>query len=117
MEVNFKTMQATSSTAGITVVEMIGDLDSGTVPPTQEKILPLAQPGAQVVVDMTQVGYMSSAGLRMLLLLYRSISGRGGKVVLVGLSQDLQDTMSMTGFLDFFEHFDNLDAGLAAVTG
>ena len=116
MEVNFSKVALTTGAATeATVVQLVGDLDSGTVPPVQEKILPLATPGVKVVVDMTRVGYMSSAGLRMLLLLYRSISGKGGKVVLVGLSSDLEDTMSMTGFLDFFEHFDTLDDGLKAI--
>ena len=63
---------------------------------------------------MSQVHYMSSAGLRMLLVVYRTVSGQGGKVVLTGLSQDLEDTMSLTGFLDFFDHFESVDAGLAA---
>ena len=51
------------------------------------------------------MAYMSSAGLRMLLVIYRTIVGQGGKVVLVGLSEELQDTMALTGFLDFFDHF------------
>ena len=44
---------------------------------------------------------------------YRTVNGKGGQVALVGLSSDLEDTMSMTGFLDFFDHFDTLDAGVA----
>ena len=99
----------------VTVVQMVGEIDSSNVPAVQEKILTLAAPAAHVALDMTQVGYMSSAGLRMLLTIYRSIAGQGGKVVLVGLSTDLIDTMSMTGFLDFFSYFENLDEGLAAL--
>jgi anti-sigma B factor antagonist len=114
MEVNFNKVTLKSGAEAV-VVQLVGDLDSGTVPPVQEKILPIATPKVKAVVDMTRVGYMSSAGLRMLLLLYRSISGGGGKIVIVGLSSDLEDTMSMTGFLDFFDHFATLDAGLQAI--
>ena len=55
------------------------------------------------------------AGLRMLLLAYRTVNAKGGKIALVGLSSDLKDTMSVTGFLDFFTCCDTLDAGVAAV--
>lgn len=111
MELNFIPQQ------GATVVQMVGELDSSNVPAVQEKILTSAVGATHVVLDMSQVAYMSSAGLRMLLTVYRSISGQGGKVVLVGLSADLIDTMSMTGFLDFFSYFDKLEDGLAALAG
>lgn len=62
---------------------------------------------------MAGVSFMSSAGLRMLLVLYRGISGGGGQVVLVGLSEDLQNTMALTGFLNLFHHHPTLEAGLA----
>jgi anti-sigma B factor antagonist len=69
-----------------------------------------------MVLDMSHVPFMSSAGLRVLLLLYRKISGNEGKVVLVGLSDDLRDTMSITGFLDFFTTYNTLQEGIQAVS-
>jgi anti-sigma B factor antagonist len=97
------------------VVTIAGEIDGSNAPQAQEVILAQAEPGARVVLDMTGVTYMSSAGLRMLLTAYRTISGKAGKIVLVGLSSDLEDTMSATGFLDFFTHCDTLEAGAAAV--
>jgi len=110
MVVNMSTQQ------GVSLVQLVGDLDGSTAPIAQERILPLAGAEARVALDMSQVGYMSSAGLRMLLALYRAIAGRGGKVVLVGLSADLEDTMSLTGFMDFFQRFATLDEGIAALS-
>ncbi len=98
-----------------TVVELTGDVDANTAPKVQEKVLPLAGPESKILVDMTNVPYMSSAGLRMLLSLYRQTTAKEGKLVLVGLSEDLRDTMSVTGFLDFFVTRDTLDAGLEAL--
>ena len=94
------------------VVTIAGEIDGSTAPQAQGQILALAGPKAKVALDMTGVTYMSSAGLRMLLLAYRTINGKGGKIVLVGLSSDLKDTMSVTGFLDFFTCTDTLDAGI-----
>ncbi len=107
MEINLKKLQE------IQVVELIGDVDASTAPKVQQEILPLAQPNSKILLDMSQVPYMSSAGLRVLLSLYRQATAQDGKLVLVGLSEDLQDTMSVTGFLDFFTTGDTLEAGLA----
>jgi anti-sigma B factor antagonist len=101
----------------ITVVQLGGELDERTAPEAQAQILALARSGCKLVLDMSQVSYMSSAGLRLLLRTYRAIAGQGGRVVLVGLSENLQDTMSITGFLDLFTHYATVEAGLAALAG
>jgi anti-sigma B factor antagonist len=106
MEINVKTM------ACVTVVEMVGDVDSNTASKAQEQILPLAQPGSKILLDMSRVGYMSSAGLRLLLSLYRQVTGHDGSIVLAGLGDEIKDTMSITGFLNFFTTRDTVDEGL-----
>jgi len=109
MDVNVATRQNAQ------VVTIAGEIDGSSAPEAQAVILAQVGEGAKVVLDMTGVTYMSSAGLRMLLLAYRTVNNKGGKMALVGLSSDLKDTMSVTGFLDFFACSDTLEAGLAAV--
>ncbi|WP_036486340.1 anti-sigma factor antagonist [Myxosarcina sp. GI1] len=106
MEINVKNLE------DIAVVELAGDVDASTAPQVQQQILPLAQPNSKILLDMSQVPYMSSAGLRVLLSLYRQTTAKNGKLVLVGLSEDLQDTMSVTGFLDFFTTGETREAAL-----
>jgi anti-sigma B factor antagonist len=106
MEINLK------SVGRVTVVEMAGDIDSNTAPQAQERILPLAQSGSKLLLDMSAVGYMSSAGLRMLLSTYRQVSRQNGTIVLVGLAEEIKDTMAVTGFLNFFTIRDTVDEGL-----
>lgn len=110
-----KDRSSTSAVDQVALVELIGDIDGNTASIVQEHVFPLAQPGGRILLDLTQVPYMSSAGLRMLLSVYRHIAGRDGQVVLVGLSEDIRDTMSITGFLDFFTTRDTLDSGLEAL--
>lgn len=98
-----------------TQLEVSGDVDGSTAPELQEHVLGAAGPGCRLLLDMSQVSFMSSAGLRVMLLLYRQISSNSGKVVLVGLSEDLQDTMSATGFLKFFTIAATLEAGAEAL--
>ena len=101
----------------VTVVAISGELDGKTAPVAQKEILPLAEPGCKLLIDMSKVPYMSSAGLRMMLLIYRQVSGNEGQSVLVGLSEEIKDTMEVTGFLNYFETCDSYDAGLVALAG
>lgn len=106
---------AISKAAEITVIKLEGDIDASTAVGVQEKVVPLAEPGAQILLDMIQVPYMSSAGLRMLLSLYRHVAAKEGKLVLVGVAEEIKDTMEVTGFLSFFTTCDTLEAGIAAL--
>ncbi len=97
----------------ITVINLEGDLDGKTAPEVQAQITPLlVQGGGKMILDMTKVPYMSSAGLRVLLMLYRQATANNGKIVLVGLSEELSDTMSVTGFLNFFTTCETFDSAI-----
>ena len=102
-------------TGGVHVVELAGELDANTSPVAQQQILPLAGEGSHILLDMGGVSFMSSAGLRLLLSTYRQVTAQKGTVALAGLSEDLKDTMSMTGFLSFFTVHDSTEAGLQAM--
>jgi anti-sigma B factor antagonist len=101
---------------GIKIVELAGELDSTSSPEVYEAVRQRLGDKDSVIVNMTDVNYMSSAGIRTLLLLYRSIAEAGGQVVLVGLSEFLQETLDVTGFLEYFNTQADLDAGLKAIT-
>lgn len=96
----------------IKIIEVSGDVDASTAPTAQEKILPAAKAGLPVLLDLTNVPYMSSAGLRVLLSIYRQVTAESVDFVLVGLSEEIQDTMSVTGFLNFFTVCETREAGL-----
>ena len=97
MELNVRTQNS------IKIVEMSGELNSDTSASVFETISNQLSDGDRVILDMTKVNYMSSAGIRTLLLLYRALTNVGGHVILVGLSEQLEDTLSITGFLEFFD--------------
>jgi anti-sigma B factor antagonist len=110
IDIKIETREQTS------VVRLAGEIDATTAAQVQQSVLPLSEPGSRILLDMTSVAYMSSAGLRMLLSLYRTVSGKQGQIALVGLSEELQDTMSMTGFLGFFTLADSVEAGLQTLS-
>ncbi len=97
---------------GMTVIAVKGEIDGSSAPSLQDKILPLLQNDAALVLDLSAVGYMSSAGLRMLLLLYRQAASHNGQVALTGLAESIRDTMEVTGFLKFFTVAASVDEAL-----
>ena len=58
---------------------------------------------------------MSSAGLRLLLSIYRQITGAGGKIALAAVVDEIKDTMSVTGFLKFFVVHDTVAEAVASL--
>jgi len=109
MDINVKTVDQ------VTVVKIVGDIDGKTASQVQEQVSPLVQPESKILLDMSQVEYMSSAGLRLLLSTYRQVSSNQASIVLAGVNEEIQDTMSATGFLRFFTIHDTVEAGLAAL--
>jgi anti-sigma B factor antagonist len=100
---------------GVTVATLAGTIDGASAPAAQAMLEPLLRPGNRFVLAMDGVEYMSSAGLRMMLMIHRQVTGRGGKVVLCGLSDEIRDTMMLTGFLDFFATAATAADGVAAM--
>lgn len=96
----------------VTVVSLSGDLDSGSSPAVQERLRALVVSDDRVLVDLSGVPYMSSAGLRTMLLLYRQAQAVRTAVGLVGISEDLRAMMAATGFLGFFTVDDTVADGV-----
>lgn len=96
MEININSIDS------LQIVTLDGEIDSSVASEVTEKIVPLVTEKAKIILDMTAVAYMSSAGLRTLLSIHRQASNSDVPLILVGLSEEIKDTMSITGFLNFF---------------
>jgi anti-sigma B factor antagonist len=92
----------TSEENGIGRARLEGALDGKTAPEVREQLRPFLAANSKLILDLTKVDYLSSAGLRLLLLVYRELSAKKGKLVLLGVSEDIRTVMSHTGFLNFF---------------
>ncbi len=92
----------TSEENGIVTARLEGSIDGKTAPEVREQLNPVVAAHSKVILDLTKVDYLSSAGLRLLLLLYRELSAKKGKLALLGVSSDIRTVMSHTGFLSFF---------------
>jgi anti-anti-sigma factor len=109
-------MQLTTQMHGeVTVITMEGSLDSGTAPSVQADLERLVPEGGLTVLDMSKMSYMSSAGLRVLLLVQRRAQATGARVALARLPEDVREVMAATGFLEFFAVCDTVEEGAEAL--
>ncbi|MFJ9870816.1 STAS domain-containing protein [Streptomyces sp. NPDC101165] len=105
------TVKLSSRTEGDTAVVVLeGEINSTTSGGLQAQLLPFVGQGSRLLIDLSGVSYVSSAGLRTLLIVHRRAQQMQTAVTLVGLSEEVRFVMSATGFLDFFQIEEDLDA-------
>ena len=51
----------------------------------------------RVIVDLAQVDFLASIGIRLLVLTAKSVSARGGKMVLLNPTAEVQGVLEVTG--------------------
>jgi len=101
--------------SGITVIGIIGDLDGSSSETAQKEISENITPGCSLVFNMEKCTFISSAGLRVLLMSAKHIKRENGEGALAGLSGDIKDVMEMTGFDHIFNNYDTLSKAIAAL--
>lgn len=101
----------------VTVLALEGELDSATSADARKRISELVPADGAALLDLGGMTYMSSAGLRVLLLIYRQVRESGVPLALARLNPDVAEVMSGTGFIDFFTVTDSVDAGVEALKG
>ncbi|MBR4645198.1 MAG: STAS domain-containing protein [Bacteroidaceae bacterium] len=80
------------------------ELDSFNYQEVQDGILAILEKGNNVLLDMTACNYVSSTGLRVLLYSKKVAASKGLNFSLKGVSAEVQDIMSVTGFDGFFDY-------------
>ncbi len=67
---------------------------------------------SKLVLDMTGVGYIASAGLRVVLIAIKTLHSRKGELVIVGAKGDVENTLRMTGILKLVRQSPSVDEAL-----
>lgn len=105
----------TSTQEGVTIVQLSGSLDGATVSDGQAGIEPLLGSKVKLVLDLKNCVYISSAGLRLLLMVAKELSSQEGVLVLSGVCSEIMDVMDMTGFSAFFKTYESVAAAVEAI--
>ena len=89
---------------GPMTARLAGRLDTPAAVEVSHGIQPLLDHADRtLVLDCSDLTYISSSGLRIFLSIRKAAAAQGGKVVIEGLSSEIRQVFMMTGFLQLFE--------------
>jgi anti-sigma B factor antagonist len=92
----------------VDVVEIVGRIDSNNAPELDALLSELLDRGRyELVLDLSAVSYMSSAGLRALVGTLRTCKKNSGDVRLVNISARVEEVLGLAGLNSLFERFDD----------
>ena len=85
------------------IVSLEGELDTAHAIEMEQAMQPLHDlNGKDITIDCTNLEYIASSGLRILLALLKSAKGNGNNVVLKNLNDEIKEVFKLTGFIDIF---------------
>jgi anti-anti-sigma factor len=88
-----------SAIDGVTIFHMEGYLDSITSAQLQLALVSAVSSGAhRLALDFNEVGYVSSAGLRVVLMMAKQARAAGGEMAIFGLGNPVRETFEISGF-------------------
>ena len=74
-----------------------GKVDAISAPELQNQVLKSFQKSKNVILNFAEVSYISSAGLRSLLIGQKTASSKGGKFMLINCNDTIVDVLRVTG--------------------
>ena len=81
-----------------------GRLDTPAAVKAQQEISPLLENADKtIILDCTNLDYISSSGLRLFLTVRKEASAKGGKVIIENINEEIRKVFMMTGFFNLFE--------------
>jgi len=84
---------------GVVTLKISGRMDTVTAPDAEAAVSQETM-GGKLVFDMTDLEYISSAGLRVLLAAQKKANAAGGEMVVSGCQEAVLDVFEVTGFSD-----------------
>jgi anti-sigma B factor antagonist len=96
------------------LIQPVGRVDSSTAPKLAEAMDAVTNAGRyRIVLDMSGLDYMSSAGMRILITTQKKCKQYNrGEVILALVPQRIYEALELAGFLPLFRFYDNLPAAI-----
>ena len=85
------------------IAKFSGRLDTAAAVQTAEDVKPLLEAEhKEIVLDCTELEYISSSGLRIFLSIRKEAANHGSKVIVRNINADIRQVFMMTGFISLF---------------
>lgn len=95
--------QLVTEEQGVTVVALAGQLDSRAAPDFEKALLKLlADKKHEILLDLTALEYVASAGLRVFVMVGKRLQADGGRLALCALNESVMKVFEISGFVPLF---------------
>lgn len=102
----------------VLVLTAEGRLDADTAGDVQSQIEGLIDGGEnRVLLDLTKLNYISSAGLRVLLIAAKRLNGANGRFAVCGLSDNVAEVFAVSGFDTIVDVHPDAQSAVAVLAG
>ena len=86
------------------IAVLSGEMDTAAAVEVETALQPLFDSkGKDIVLDCTELEYIASSGLRILLNLLKKVKAGGGRVIMKNVNEVIRDVLELTGFISLFE--------------
>lgn len=86
------------------IITLKGRLDTMTAPQLDDEAKNIDFDGVETVtLNLKDLEYISSSGLRVILALYKNLKSKGGNLKIVNVSNTIMELFSMTGMSDYLD--------------
>ena len=100
---------------GASVLKPVGDLTNHSAPKFRKEQQGVLEAGfSNVVLNLSEIGLLSSIGIREIMSLYKDCAGQGGKLVLCELGDQVYDILETTGLMTVFTVCESQDEAVAS---
>jgi len=98
----------------VAIVELCGEIDLHRAPAVHKALLgEWEKKPMQLVIDMTEVGYLDSSGIGVLVEVFRRMNASGGQFKLSGVGQRVRSVFEITRLDKFFKMYPSVAEALA----
>lgn len=98
----------------VTVVHISGRIDSSKANELDSELTKIASASKKLVLDLHDVAYLSSAGVRSIVRLMKGAAKSGGGVKLGSTPKNILEILEMVGVLEMLERFPTVDEAVAS---
>lgn len=100
---------------GYSIIQLIGKLDSDTAAKVEAVFTETTESQTRLLLDLAKLKYISSAGLRILLLAAKRVQQKGGYIVLFSLQPNVREIFDISGFSSMFTICGTQEEAVAAL--
>jgi|SRR5262245_27460609 anti-anti-sigma factor len=102
--------------ADVVILALSGKLHATTAKMFEEKIMEAINSGTQrLVVDLSQLDYVSSSGLRIFVMAAKRLRSTGGRIVLCSVIDHVRQVLDLAGFSSFLPIYNSRDEAIKNV--